>query len=157
MQVILTCRANSISRPYSVLSSLPFKEYYRIEYTSRYFYSLSRLPPCTEYAVAYHTSVQDILILIPQSHWRLPCKECSLLSRLADSFTRNLLVHSRHTFQQIFFTAQSFAWHPLPRKRVCLPPLGSWGGGQTRLRGLGAGGGPITTKGQTLWYSTYTL
>ncbi len=35
-------------------------------------------------------------------------------------------------------------------------PLGSWGGRHTRLRGRGRGD-PIPTKGETLWYSLYTI
>ena len=45
---------------------------------------------------------------------------------------------------------------PLIRKRVLLPPFGSKRG-DTLACGGGRGGDPIPTKGQTLWYSMYTI
>jgi hypothetical protein len=44
--------------------------------------------------------------------------------------------------------------HPLGRRQVCTPPLVEGGGGPQSLTGEGVGG-PIPTRGQTLWYSMY--
>ncbi len=44
--------------------------------------------------------------------------------------------------------------HPLTCRRVYTPPPPSWGEGGKLACGRG-GGGPIPTRGQTLWYSIY--
>jgi hypothetical protein len=57
---------------------------------------------------------------------------------------------------------------PSPSSECCPPPFGSKGGdplpkasvsagGAHSLEGEGGRGGPIRTKGQTLWYSRYSI
>jgi hypothetical protein len=63
---------------------------------------------------------------------------------------------TEHTECQAFSPVVRIGSSPPHQQASVPPPLGSRGGGHTRLRERGWGE-PIRTKGQTLWYSRYNI
>jgi hypothetical protein len=100
--------------------------------------------------------------LLPEKKYRVPSRNfvkrmfcAKKVTKLPDLTVPGTVLSQSRQSRVLGFLSSSPNWDPLTRRRVCPPSLVHWG--DTLACGRGCRGVPIRTRGQTLWYSRYTL